>query len=223
MTEILSAGGWRTNAELIADVAAMGWLDGLVLDATYGRGNFWTEWSPRRIDFGYAHKGFTVLPDIGLVRNDPAVLDTDSPVVADTGFDARRLPAEWTAVFDAVVFDPPYKLNGRAGSVESDAAYGVATDATFDERMDLILNGSVECARVAKPGGWLHVKAQNQICGGRYIDMMRLIKDQLRDRAIVELRAQWPFAVTPRPQPSGRRQVNPRNNWSVLMSFEVTG
>ncbi len=218
VTEILSCNPkWRNNADLIADVAAMGWLDGLVLDATYGKGNFWTKWRPPLLEDPEFGK---LTP--GLWANDPETKIPSSADMKTFSWDARSLPAGYEDFFDAVVFDPPYKLNGRAGSVQSDSAYGVDRQATYDERMDLILNGSVECARVTKPGGWLHIKAQNQICGGRYIDMTRLIKDQLKGFAMVELRTQWMLVVTPRPQPPGRPQRNPRNNVSTLLSFKVT-
>ena len=36
MLEILSVGKWKNNAELIAEVATLGHLDGTVLDLTYG-------------------------------------------------------------------------------------------------------------------------------------------------------------------------------------------
>lgn len=46
MTAVLSIGERTTNAELMADCAALGYLDGHVLDATYGLGNFWTTFAP---------------------------------------------------------------------------------------------------------------------------------------------------------------------------------
>ena len=40
---IYSATAWRNNSELIADVARLGYIEGTVLDVTYGLGNFWNE------------------------------------------------------------------------------------------------------------------------------------------------------------------------------------
>lgn len=212
MSEILTANPNRqTNADLIADVAALGWLNGLVLDATYGQGNFWTKWTPPNIEDPESGE---LIP--GLWRNDPHTLTGPDAF----NHDARSFPAWWADLFDASVFDPPYKLNGTS-SVPSDRAYGVDRQATKAERLDLILWGSSECARVTKPGGWLHIKIQNQICGGRYIDIAHLVKEHLAAWADVELRAEWELIVKPRPQPPGRPQRNPRNNVSKLLSFHV--
>src|SRR5436190_21654396 len=39
----------RTNAELMAECADLGYLPGTVLDMTYGLGAFWTRWKPRTL------------------------------------------------------------------------------------------------------------------------------------------------------------------------------
>src|SRR5690606_27767225 len=43
---VLAAHRWRNNAEMIADVAKLGYITGDVLDTTYGRGGFWTVYMP---------------------------------------------------------------------------------------------------------------------------------------------------------------------------------
>ena len=41
---VFTATRWATNAEMIEDVARLGYLDGSVLDVTYGLGTFWKNW-----------------------------------------------------------------------------------------------------------------------------------------------------------------------------------
>jgi hypothetical protein len=89
---ILAHGDWKTNAELIRDCASLGYLHGdwYTLDPTYGLGTFWSLWRPHTL----------VASDI-----DPA------KSLWGGATDFTNLP--WSNnLFDAVVFDPPYKLNG---------------------------------------------------------------------------------------------------------------
>ena len=79
--------GWKNNADMIArGVRPLGYLDGTVLDATYGLGNFWTDWRPEHLTAVDLH------PDKGAVTAD-----------------FRHLPFP-DGGFDSVVFDPGYKL-----------------------------------------------------------------------------------------------------------------
>jgi len=193
VTEILASDpAWKSNADLIADVAALGWLNGRVLDLTHGEGVFWRRWQPDHLTTNDLHKP------------------------ADHNHDARHpLPPDWVGAYDAVVFDPPYKLNGTP---TDDDRYGVDRKATMDERIDLITVGSARAAEAVAGGGWLHIKVQSQISGGRYRDQVGHVAGLFSDGAF-RLRAVWYFVSRPRPQPAGRRQVNPRNNVSQLLSF----
>src|SRR5690606_19469475 len=93
---------WPTNGDLIADVAKLYDFGKSVLDATYGRGRFWTKYRP-----------------VGLVRND---IDPASPV--DFHFDFRDLP--WgDETFDTEAIDPPYKLSGTLALGEFDRRFGL--------------------------------------------------------------------------------------------------
>jgi hypothetical protein len=77
----------RTNADLIADAARIGWLPEPVFDATYGLGRFWTKYSPER-----------------LVTNDLL-----RP--ADHAHDwTQRFHIDMHGQYGAVVFDGPYKF-----------------------------------------------------------------------------------------------------------------
>jgi hypothetical protein len=55
-TEILTAQRSRSNAELIVDVAALVYLEGTVLDVTFGEGVFWRKHRPD----GLRHRRFEV-------------------------------------------------------------------------------------------------------------------------------------------------------------------
>lgn len=143
---ILAATAWRTNAELIRDVAALGYLDKEVvtLDPTYGRGKWWSLWRP-----------FT------LIAHDLYTLD---------GVDFRQLPEEDGSV-GQVAYDPAYVCpGGRATSTLPDFndRFGLSmtprTPAALQEMNDA---GLKECLRVVAPGGVVLVKAQDYVWSGR--------------------------------------------------------
>ena len=187
-----------TNAQLIAQCAQLGHLtaDMTTLDATYGLGRFWTVWRPDRL-YG---------------------CDLDPTRARNAIADFTRLPFP-DGTFDAVVFDPPYKLNGSShgrGPASCDADYGVGGPAVrWQDRMQLCRDGIAECARVLRPGGTLLVKCQDQVVSGQVrwqthdfaahaaAHGCRLV-DQLHLRSY-------------RPQPAGRRQVHARRNYSTLL------
>ncbi len=193
--EVLAAGGWKNNAELIAEVARLGWLDGRVLDLSYGLGKFWTEFRPD-----------------SLVANDL------NPDKGDHHHDARNPPFEWHQSFDAVVWDPPYRMHGRPDT-KMGHQYGIDVARTKDDILDLIGNGTVGASKCVAAGGWLHVKCQNMINGSTYIDQARYVIDTVAALGDFEYRAPWYLMARPIPQPAGRRQLNPRNNVSQLLSF----
>ena len=150
---VRSLGTWKTNGEMIAEIAEydeLGYLpvDGAIWDATHGPGTFWT-----------------VIRPAGLVATDldPAK-SPDTP--AGLGLDATQLPEAWLARFDTVVCDPDYKLNGTdQGEGER---YGVA--GPYKSAADRL--GSMgalfrSCSRAVKPGGHFLFKCQDQTNGGR--------------------------------------------------------
>ena len=196
MSEVLAITKRRTNAELIADAAQLGYIpaDGLILDPTYGLGGFWRTYRPAR-----------------LVTND---LDP-----------ARASPADFTAlpyrdnVFDAVVFDPPYKLNGTGGGGPGDQRYGVAGPyRPVASITELIHTGITETARVTKPGGYLLVKLQDQVVSGR-VTWQTI--DATNHAASIGLRLADSLLFTGgRKQPAGRRQIHARRNYSTLLIFQ---
>jgi hypothetical protein len=189
---VQAVGEWRTNGELIADVARLGYLDGHVLDVTYGLGRFWTEWRPARLT---------------AIDLDP----TKSPSLPE-GADFRTLPYEDRS-FDAVVIDPPYRFTGTADQ-PFDGAYGLEPSVRWQDRMQLILDGVTECCRVSR--GFVLAKVQAQVVSGRVrwqdVEVVRTAETagwRLVDRFDL---------VTPqRKQPTGRRQVHARRNHSTLL------
>ena len=197
---ILAISKWANNGALIADCASLGYLrkEWRTLDPTYGYGTFWNDWRPDVLI------GTDIIP--GLSPTHPASIDFTA------------LP--WgNGSFDAVVFDPPYKLNGTP-TEEVDARYGVHEVATRDERMQLIRNGITECARVLGDG-YLLAKCQDQVNGGK----VRWQTIDFTNHATtlgLGLVDRFDF-LSYRPQPSGRRQVHARRNASTLLVFKRVG
>lgn len=152
----------RENGPLLATVAQL-WMapDDLVLDATYGRGAFWTLYRPAR-----------------LIAHD---LELD-------GVDCRALP-EGDGTVDVVVFDPPYIPQGgretstlasrgrhRAGDGNTRASggflerYGLVDGPRSVAELDALFSGGMaEAHRVLRPGGRLLVKCMDYVNSGRYV------------------------------------------------------
>lgn len=200
---IYAAHAWPSNADLVAAIAddPLGYLrtEWLTLDATWGLGRFWSKWKPARL----------------------IAADGRPTKARDLCADFRALPfADGT--FDAVVFDPPYKLNGtpsKGGPASSDHAYGVDEPATLAERSALILDGFAECARVTAPGGYLLAKCQDQVNGGH-------VRWQTHRLAVEGFAAGLDLVdelhvLGGREQPPGRRQAHARRNFSTLLVFRA--
>jgi hypothetical protein len=190
---------WATNADLIADCARLGYLraEWLTLDPTYGYGTFWQKWRPADL------------------------LGTDlDPTKSTTGVsvDFTNMPF-CGAPFDAVVFDPPYKLNGNPSDTDgADERYGVHVYTDWRDRMQLIRDGLTECDRVYNGVGYLLLKCQDQVCSGKvrwqtidFANHAATLGLGLVDRLDL---------LSYRPQPAGRRQVHARRNSSTLLVFK---
>ena len=188
-----------TNARLVEDLATLGYLkkEWLTLDPTYGRGRFWKLWRPKNLwmsDIDPAHDG-----------------------VEWGDFTNLRWATDW---FDAVVFDPPYKLNGTGGSHASDEGYAVDDKLTMRHRHDLIYDGIDECLRVLKQGGIFIMKCQDQVSSGKV--RWQTIKFALYTEGGIAYRAElidMLFVCGGIPQPPGRRQVHARRNYSTALIF----
>lgn len=141
---VLAVNNWKTNGELIADVAKLYLTEDMsVLDPTYGHGTWWTHYKPKRL----------IASDLDVAK---------SPWGRSIDFVA--LP--WAAyMFDCIAFDPPYKLNGTPDPTV-DFRYGVGQITPWQERMELIEDGMEECSRVLKTGGIFLLKCMDQVCSG---------------------------------------------------------
>jgi len=200
---VMAHGQWKTNAELISDVARLGYLkyEWDVLDPTYGKGNFWTIWRPRMLVGSDLHPEKTQI--------DRAVDFTDMPWMDET--------------FDAVVFDPPYKMNGTPSLEDMDEAFGVNIPTRWQDRISLIEDGVRECIRVLRPhspysdGGFLLVKCKDQVVSGQKVWQTDIITKVATDAGLRKVdRFDMPSYMA---QPGGTSQVHSRSNTSQLLVF----
>lgn len=197
-TPILAATPWRTNGELIAACADLGYLhrDWPTLDPTWGAGTWWKVWKPLHLT------GHDLDPD-------------KAPDGRSTDF--RHLPHP-DGAFAAVAFDPPYKLNGTP-THDVDHRYGVAEGYTSRaDRHQLILDGLTECARVLAAEGILLVKCQDQVNAGRVRWQTDLITQHAHELGLDKIDAL--LMLGGRKQPDGRRQVHARRNYSTLLILQ---
>lgn len=194
---IFAAHAWPSNAELIADCAALGYLhaDWLTLDPTYGRGVWWKKWQPEN-----------------LVGHD----------IALDGVDFRDLPYG-DNTFDAVAFDPPYvSVGGRktTGIAEMHDRFGLTDAPTTPAGVQELINAGLdECVRVLKPKGYLLVKCQDYVSSGKlWLGTHWTLSTALE--AGLTCVDRFEHHGPPRPQPPGRRQVHARRNLSTLFVFQ---
>ena len=191
---VLAAHAWPSNAELIADVARLYLADvRMMIDPTFGRGVWWKQWRP------------------------PVLVSHDLSL---DGVDFRDLPHP-DSLFDAAAYDPPYvSVGGRGttGMADMYARFGLldapTSPAGLQELMDA---GLVEVARVVKPRGLILMKCQDYISSGKlWPGTLRSL--EAAERAGLTLVDRFEHvSPSPRPQPSGRRQVHARRNLSTLL------
>lgn len=200
MTEVRAIGDRINNAQLMADCHQLGYLDGPVLDATYGTGRFW--------------KGLDDLA-IDLTTND---LNPDA--VTEHHHDFTALPFDNNS-FATAVFDAPYKLNGTStgiGASALDNGYGVGgTYRTVQSIHTLMRLGLIECGRVA--ARYVLAKCQDQVVSGRvhWQTIMLTETGYDYDLNLVDMLHVQGY----RKQPEGRRQLHARRDYSTLLVFEV--
>ena len=175
-------------------MASLGYLDGKVLDVTYGYGVFWRKFRP----------------------DDFTACDLD-PEKSPIGYSVNFCNMTWNQQgFDSVVFDPPYKLNGRPTD-GVDERYGVHVITKWQDRVQLMCAGLIECIRVSRK--YVLVKCMDQVVSGKKVWQTIIMTDVARDNGCV-LVDRFDMLVTPRPQPGGRRQVHSQGNYSTLLVFE---
>ena len=205
MDEIMAFDTYRSNnAFLMNDCHKLGYLEGRVVDVTYGTGRFWRNFTSDTINL--------TASDI----NPPTDNIEWFPVYQA---DFTQLPFD-EASFDTVVFDPPYKLNGTstgAGPAALDDGYGVGGAYTPVQQLNkMIYDGIVEAARVLKSGGWLLLKCQGQQSSGVYNDQPGFFAGLAEDWFVERDRL---HVVTP-PRKQPRPQKTARCNYSTLVVLQ---
>lgn len=185
------------NAERVADLARLGYLPEPVLDPSYGLGGMWRNHTPDRL----------------------VTLDLDPIRRTDIQADYRHLPFP-DATFGSVLLDPPYRLAGTATNQGGmDNRYGIGRYRPVADVHAELLAALDECLRVTRPRGFVIVKCQAQVCGGRPRWQPRLVAEHAeRDGHIHidELHLQ-----SGRQQPGDRIQRRARRNYSTFVVLEV--
>jgi hypothetical protein len=189
----------RHNGDLIAHAAQIGWLPEPVFDATYGNGRFWTVHRPRE-----------------LVTND---LYKPADHSWDWEHEAITAGHDWWRAFGAVVWDPPYKLQGSPSKKfePMNSAYGVDLPRTPGQINSMLVAGAINCAALVRPGGFLLAKCQDQIVCGRFTSQTTTIRNVVEALPGMRFESWLHLTSTARPQ---RSQVKPRNNYSTLLAFK---
>lgn len=212
---VLSAYAWKTNGDLIADVARLGYLrrDLLTLDPTWGKGRWWTRFQPDQ-----------------LIRHDLYTLDH---------VDFRQLPEDDESV-ERVAFDPPYVCpGGRKTSTiqEFHERYGMAEVPKNPEGLAAMNHqGLKEITRVLVPKGIVVVKCADYITSGHYWPGVYLMERQA-DALGLRMLDRFEHIGHRRAQPLGRtrkarkgeesqggrvptRQQHARRNLSTLLVLQ---
>lgn len=185
------------NGPLLAAAAQL-WIgpDELVMDVTYGRGNFWTDYRPAR-----------------LITHDLAL----------DGVDFRQLP-EADGTVDVVVFDPPYiPQGGRTTSTVQEfmARYGlVDVPKTVVELKALIADGMKEGSRVLAPGGRLFVKCMDYVSSGRFVTGRHHVVETALGLGLKQVDELVHYSGLG-PQPVQPRQLHSRRAHSFLCVFQA--
>lgn len=196
---VLSFARYKTNGGLILALRQLGYLNDTdaILDPTYGLGVFWSEWRPTNL----------------------YTSDLNPEKIGPFGEVSDFTDLPWDdGAFDAVVFDPPYKLNGTPTD-SVDSRYGVDVPARWQDRLRLCRDGITECLRVVRPGGMLMVKCMDQVVSGAKVYQTIQFTHHAQSMG-AQLVDQLHMVVTPRPQPPGRRQVHSQGNYSTMLVFK---
>ncbi|GAC1646569.1 MAG: hypothetical protein NVS9B15_04700 [Acidobacteriaceae bacterium] len=201
---VLAAHNWKTNADLIEDCAALGYLrqEWLTLDPTYHNGTWWKKWRP------------TTLVALNRQRD---------------GSDFRHLPFS-SGLFKAIAYDPPYVAKGgrsTSGIKEMDERYGkVDCPPTPQLLQELINDGLTEMYRLVAKGGYVLTKSQDYVSSGKlWIGTHHTMTHGLELGFAVQDRFEHIGRTRPQP-PRTRKDGQPvlqqhaRRNLSTLIVFK---
>ena len=209
---ILSANHWSTNADLILDVVSLGYIqyNDNVIDLTFGRGKWWAKYKPRFL---------TALTDRSEDYTNEFT-DGEFNVIHDT--DYTNLVGFEDNTYDVTAYDPPYIcMGGRDTSTMPDFAdrYGlVHAPRTPRGVHEYNVRGLREAVRITKPEGILLVKCAPYIYSGRRQEGDVWMRNDAVQMGL-EVEEMFIHIGKLRAQPSGRRQLHARNNYSVLYVF----
>lgn len=201
---VLAAGSWRTNGEMIADVAKLYIKpNDFVLDPTYGKGLWWAE-IEKPLSFKLRARDRKLRPE----------------------WDFTQMVEFNDNTFDVVAFDPPYvSIGGRNNHGMDDMHEAFDMKRTpktpLDLQREVINMGMLASKRVLKPQGYLFVKCQDYISSGKFFDGTFLT--QWHAKTVLDLVQVDRFEFVtpkPRPQPKRDRQVHARRNVSTLLVFQ---
>jgi hypothetical protein len=186
------------NADLIANVVALYVEPGQrVLDATYGRGTFWT-----RCD-----------------RNRFSLVTADLARPADANCDFRDMPFD-DGHFHHAILDPPYMHDGKTVIVRNQYNNQITTGTMgHDDVIQMYTDGMRECARVLKPSGFIWVKTQDEVCSGcqRLSHVEIILSGHEMGLYVRDL---FVLHQSGRPILQNRRQKHARKNHSFLLLFQ---
>lgn len=195
--EHLACTDWATNAEMVAALHELGYLgDGdRVLDVTYGRGLWWSEFRPA-----------------DLIAHDLHTVD---------GVDFRDLP-EPDEFADVTVLDAPYVPQGGTDhehTAEFRDRYGLnGAPQHRTELTHLILDGLAEAVRVTRRGGLVIVKCQPFQSGKVFHNMPAIICRYAEGLGVRQIDQ---GVMRRRPGPSSPQVFNHlRSNYSVVLVFQ---
>ncbi len=189
---VLACNDWRTNGDLIADVAKLGYLDGTVLDVTPGAGGWWTKWMPEVL--GSSTADFRSLP---YLDDEWDTVCFDPPYVALGG--RKTTGKEMTGMYE------------RFGQLDC--------PSTPEKLQQLIDAGLNECLRVARR--YVLVKCQDYVSGGKlWPGVYFTTAESYFGRYAKLVDVFHMYTRTPRPQPHGRTQRHARRNLSTLLVFK---
>lgn len=188
---VLAATAWRTNAEMVAEVARL-YLndDDRVIDLTYGEGGWWK------------------------------VVRPNGQVAAWQG-DFRQTPLPSDHFDVVCYDPPYVSVGGRATSTIKSfhARYGMDITPTTPAALqaEVIEPGLAEAHRIVRVGGLVWVKCQDYVSSGRLQPGTYWTTQYALARLGMELVDRIEHLSGVRPQPPGRRQVHARRNYSTLL------
>lgn len=213
---------YPNNGHAVLAAHEKGHVRGLVLDATYGKGTWWT-----------CAEGLTeVTGRIGMDLNPRkaarANWGPDDACGRAVCADFRRPPFRPGSV-RTIFYDPRYKLNGTPTLDEDgfDERYGADDRKPWRQIVDEMVDGLATLrpghldeglAQLLAPNGRLLAKCMDQVCSGRF--RCQTYEMQKRaEAASLELVDRMEYEITPRPQPPGRRSKHFEANYSTLLIF----